>query len=241
VNKGRPTFTGDYQNQLAEEYKLHKSEYQLKAKELNEAPKVKLNTESALRRYRKLMQKTTEFGQELAKHDVHHILMMVPQSASLPSKIIASNGYGETYYKPLTHKGLNGTQFDSFCRGNELQALLPKPTNAKDMTRDGLRKRVAEMLLEVLSKLKVTEYCRSPELLRPIDSSGTGVPLPQLPRAKHAEVLASRNLKWVAPEAFGNSQGDIIAKLMNYDISHLEDVYQALQNGQLKLVPARRR
>jgi hypothetical protein len=81
--------------------------------------------------------------------------MMVPQSTSFPSKVVASNGYGESFYKLLTHKGLNGTQFDSFCRVNELQAELPKSTNAKAMTRDGLRKRVAEMLLEVLSELKV--------------------------------------------------------------------------------------
>jgi hypothetical protein len=52
-----------------------------------------------------------------------------------------------------------------------------------------------------------------------------------------------RNLSryWVAPEGFGSSQGEIIANLMNYNLSHLEDVYKALQNGQLKLVPTRRR
>jgi hypothetical protein len=77
------------------------------------------------------------------------------------------NGYGETYYKLLLHKGLNGTPFDAFCRGHELQAQLPKAAHAKNLTRDGLRKRVAEMLLELLSKLKVTQYSRYAESLMP--------------------------------------------------------------------------
>jgi hypothetical protein len=168
VNMGRPAFNGDYQKQLADEYKLHKPEYQQKAKELNEDPKAKLNADSALKRYRKLMRKTTDFGQELAKHDIHHIIMIVPQSASLRARIVASNGYGEAYYKLLTQKGLNGTQFDAFCRGNELQAQLEQPAQAKDLTRDGLRKRVAEKLLGLLSKLKVLKNGRSPESLMPV-------------------------------------------------------------------------
>jgi hypothetical protein len=131
VNMGRPAFTGEYQKQQAKEYKLRKSEYQQKAKEINDDPKAKLETDSDLKRYRTLMSKATDFGHELAKLDIHHIVIMVPQSASLPAKIIASNGYGDTYYKLLTHKGLNGNQFDAFCHGNELQAQLPKAAHAK--------------------------------------------------------------------------------------------------------------
>jgi hypothetical protein len=48
-------------------------------------------------------------------------------------------------------------------------------------------------------------------------------------------------LKWVAPASFGNSQADIIAKLLSYDLGNMEDVFKALQDGQLKLVPFRRR
>jgi hypothetical protein len=52
-------------------------------------------------------------------------------------------------------------------------------------------------------------------------------------------VLASRNLKWVAPEDFGRAQGEIIAKLPSYEVSHLEVVYRGLQDGELKLMPMR--
>jgi hypothetical protein len=45
----------------------------------------------------------------------------------------------------------------------------------------------------------------------------------------------------LAPADYGSSQREIIAKLLHYDLSHLEDVYSALQNGQLKLVPTRHR
>jgi hypothetical protein len=114
----RPSFTGDYQKELAEEYKLRKPEYQQKDKELSEAPTSTLKTDSALQAYRKLMKKATVFAEELARHDVHHIIMMVPQSVALASKMVSSVGFDEIFYKILTTKGVNGQDFHSFCRGN---------------------------------------------------------------------------------------------------------------------------
>jgi hypothetical protein len=128
------------------------------------------------------------FAQELARHDVHRIIMMVPQSVSLVSKVVSSVRFGEIFYKILTTKGVNGQDFHSFCRGNELKAGLEKAANVngftreapqnrvaafcrgnelqtelqgaadvKEFTRDALRKRVTALLLDKLSKLKMTE------------------------------------------------------------------------------------
>jgi hypothetical protein len=165
VNMSRPSFTGDYQKELAEEYKLRKPEYQQKDKELSEAPTSTLKTDSALQTYRKLMKKATVFAQELARHDVHHIIMMVPQSVALASKMVSSVGFGEIFYKILTTKGVNGQDFHSFCRGNELMAGLEKVPDVKEFTRDALRKRVTALLLDKLSKLMMTEDHISSECL----------------------------------------------------------------------------
>jgi hypothetical protein len=165
VNMGCPTYTEAYAKKLAEEYKLSKPEYQQKAKELSEAPTSTLKTESALQAHRKLMKKATVFAQELARHDVHHIIMMVPQSVSLVSKVVSSVAFGEIFYKILTTKGVNGQDFHLFCRGNELEAGLEKAANVKELTRDALRKRVTTLLLDKLSKLKMTEDHISSECL----------------------------------------------------------------------------
>jgi hypothetical protein len=163
---GRPSFTGDYQKELAEEHKLRKPEYQQKDKELSEAPTSTLKTESALQAHRKLMQKATVFAQELARHDVHHIIMMVPQSVALASKMLSSVGFGEIFYKILTTKGVNGQDFHSFCRGNELKAELEKAADVKEFTRDAPRKRVTafcrrnELQAELQKAADVKEFTR---------------------------------------------------------------------------------
>jgi hypothetical protein len=73
-----------------------------------------------------------------------------------------------------------------------------------------------------------------------LDASGTGPPLKNLPRANHAELLAGRNLKWVAPNNWPQQHGAIIARLLDKHLDSLTATKEALEAGELKLMPVGR-
>jgi hypothetical protein len=82
INNGRPSFTGSYQKHISVEYRDRKSEYEQQAKELNEAPKPKLTTQSGLATWNRITKLATTFTSTMNDYDVHHILLMIPPNAS---------------------------------------------------------------------------------------------------------------------------------------------------------------
>jgi hypothetical protein len=54
-------------------------------------------------------------------------------------------------------------------------------------------------------------------------------------------VLANRKVKWAAPDTFGVTQRDIIDKLLSHQLDDLRETDDALESGELKLVPLSRR
>jgi hypothetical protein len=154
INHGRPSFTGDYQKAMADEYKSHQIEYQRKAKELNEAPKDKVAKGSDLTAHRKLLKKAYALSGELSNHSAHHIFFIVAHSANpaFRSVTLQSDGYGHGFYKIMGNNGCALDRFETMCRGGDILATLQKPAEGKEVNRDGLRAVVRDMIVEHISE-----------------------------------------------------------------------------------------
>jgi hypothetical protein len=74
-----------------------------------------------------------------------------------------------------------------------------------------------------------------------LDATQHGSTLAHVPRSKHEKFLADRKVKWAAPATFGLSQQDIIEKVLSHELDDLPETYDALESGELKLVPLSRR
>jgi hypothetical protein len=51
------------------------------------------------------------------------------------------------------------------------------------------------------------------------------------------EFLADRKVKWVAPATVGVSQHDMVEKSRSHQLDGLSETYDALETGELELVP----
>jgi hypothetical protein len=154
INHGRPSFTGDYQKAMADEYKSHQAEYQRKAKELNEAPQDKVAKGSDLTAHRKLLKKAYALSGELSNHSAHHIFFIVAHSAkpAFRSVTLQSDGYGHAFYKIMGNNACALNRFETMCRGGDILATLQKPAEDKEVNRDGLRAVVRDMIVEHISE-----------------------------------------------------------------------------------------
>jgi hypothetical protein len=154
TNKGRPAFTGAYQQDLAEKYNAHKAEFQQKAKERNDAPPNKVEKGSDLKAYRKLVKKAAAFSEELSNHDAHHVMMIVPGSALPAFKPLSfnSDGYGYAFRQRMEKRESSLLNFEVMCRGGDILADVLKPAQAEVLKRDDLRVVVRDMIVAHISK-----------------------------------------------------------------------------------------
>jgi hypothetical protein len=157
INNGRPSFTGSYAKHMSVEYRDRKSEYEQKAKELNEAPKPKLTTESGLATWNRITKLATTFTSTMNDYDVHHILFMIPPNASpsMRGMCTSSNGYGKAFQLLMDQKETSVEQFEDLCRGGELRTQIEPTQQRVDRKQDALGKGVSDIIIERLSMCPV--------------------------------------------------------------------------------------
>ncbi|KAF8534844.1 hypothetical protein BDD12DRAFT_894893 [Trichophaea hybrida] len=160
--KGRKGFDGRYSQHVAEVYQdPEKREFYMKiAEEINEEGRVGLLT-SLKSTQNKSLNQLTKFLHELARNEVHLIVMAVPSKAK--PILFTSAGFGGAYSKLIVQSSRGQDEFITTCEGG---ALLQEAVKATTSTYKGssgrnlMRSKIVQMLKEPISvymhRLQVT-------------------------------------------------------------------------------------
>lgn len=150
---GRKGFDGRYAQHVSEVYRdpEKKRYYQERAAEINAGHEPGV-FESLQRTQQRALRQLTQHLTELAEHEMHIILMVVPSKAK--PTLFTTSGFAASYYKLLCRDGRGHDEFMTICKGgtllNEAAGLNHPPTAG--LKRNDKRAEVIMLLKDLISK-----------------------------------------------------------------------------------------